>query len=254
MIVEIRYDDECGNGHNSFAITADLYDRKDRIPGESHVTLSDKSVRYLGSCGCMHEGIEKHFPELKKYIKWHLTGSDGPMHYIPNTVYLAGNRDCYGRKKGEPCSYEQRIRFGEFPITFKMDKAFIAFLETQNDFKSVKIIPIEHKKDSYSFGPKYTFSGYECEWYKCPFDTETEAKEFLTALQDYKMEIEKIATDFSKGKDRELDAARNSAVWLDATDKELSVEPLILKKKLIKRLHALMVEFKKDVEELGFVY
>ena len=63
ILVTIRYDDQCGNGHNSFAIT-----------------------NYNGSD---HKTIAKQFPELKKYIKWHLMNSDGPTYYIDNTLYHA---------------------------------------------------------------------------------------------------------------------------------------------------------------------
>lgn len=69
--VSVRFDDSCKNGHNSFGITSDLY----------------KGTR-LDSCGCQHELVSKHFPELRKYIKWHLTSTDGPMHYIANTMYF----------------------------------------------------------------------------------------------------------------------------------------------------------------------
>ncbi len=70
----VRYDDECGNGHNSFAITADVY-----IPGRNDIEAG----------GCMHEEVAKKFPELAPLIKWHLCGSDGPMYYVANTIYHA---------------------------------------------------------------------------------------------------------------------------------------------------------------------
>jgi len=68
--VKLRFDDEHNNGHESFAITADIY-RKNR----------------LESCGCQHDEIVKHFPTLEPLIKWHLTSTNGPMYYIANTVY-----------------------------------------------------------------------------------------------------------------------------------------------------------------------
>ena len=82
----VRFDDECGNGHNTFAITADV-----RVPKQ----------RDIAAGGCLHEEIAKAFPELVKYIKWHLVSTDGPMHYIANTAYLAGDRDCHGLLKDE---------------------------------------------------------------------------------------------------------------------------------------------------------
>jgi len=66
----VRYDDKCGNGHNSFSITADI---KHRGGG--------------WSCGCCHDEVVKYFPELEKYIKWHLVDSDKPTWYIENTMY-----------------------------------------------------------------------------------------------------------------------------------------------------------------------
>lgn len=71
LIVNIRYDDRCGNGHNTFAITADLYDRCHKT-SEPTTELSTGKHRWLGSCGCLHDVIKKVYPELTKYIKWHL--------------------------------------------------------------------------------------------------------------------------------------------------------------------------------------
>jgi hypothetical protein len=76
ITVTLRYDDECENGHNTFAITADIK----RFDGT--YWREDMS-------GCCHEEIARHFPALEKYIKWHLTSSDGPMHYVANSMYHA---------------------------------------------------------------------------------------------------------------------------------------------------------------------
>ena len=98
LIATVRHDDKCGNGHNTFTITGDLYDR-DRNNGEPSVTLSTGKHRWLGSCGCLHKKIAKHFPQLAPLIKWHLTSTDEPMHYIENSLYWAGKR---GYCDGEP--------------------------------------------------------------------------------------------------------------------------------------------------------
>lgn len=84
--VEIRHDDGCKNGHNSFSITADVY-----IPGR----------RDVEACGCLHDEIATVFPELAHLIKLHLSSTDGPLHYVENTCYHAGDRDCHGLRKGE---------------------------------------------------------------------------------------------------------------------------------------------------------
>ena len=88
ITIEVRYDDQCGNGHNSFSITGSI-----RFP---KLCSYDSVV-----CGCIHKEIAKHMPELAKYIKWHLFDSHQPMHYVANTVYLAGNLDHWGLAKGE---------------------------------------------------------------------------------------------------------------------------------------------------------
>lgn len=57
-----------------------------------------------------------------------------------------------------------------------------------------------------------------------------------------------------EGKPRELDHARSSAVWPDATDEQLCLPKEQLEALLIERLPVLMAEFRKDVESLGFIY
>jgi uncharacterized protein Usg len=81
--VTIRFDDECGNGHNTFAITGDV-----RVPRKRDIVAG----------GCLHDEIAKVFPELEKFIKWHLCATDGPMHYVANTVYHASDKDHNGRE------------------------------------------------------------------------------------------------------------------------------------------------------------
>lgn len=97
LIATVRHDDECRNGHNTFAITADLY--------EKHVQRGEPTTKHIGSGktlwvnagGCLHEEIARRIPELAPFIKWHLCSTDGPMHYLANTIYLAGDRDAWGK-------------------------------------------------------------------------------------------------------------------------------------------------------------
>ena len=74
----VHYDDDCGNGHNSFSVTAHV------------VTPASKRRNDIEAGGCMHEEIAQVFPELAPFIKWHLCESDGPMHYVANSLYWAG--------------------------------------------------------------------------------------------------------------------------------------------------------------------
>ena len=241
--VEVRYDDECGNGHNTFAITGDIY-------------AVDK-CRWI-SGGCLREEIEKHFPELAHLIKWHLVSSDGPMYYIQNTVYQAGVRDCWGKVKGEPRQWETQVTFGKNPIKHKLPAKFVRFLEqskyTSNPF-DFEVLPIAHKNragDTYKFSDKYTFGGYADKWHECPFDTEQEALDFLHALQHCEPKFTTVPTVFGEGKERELDHARSSAVWPEATVEDLTAPGL--EDRLRARLPGLLAEFKTDVEGLGFTF
>lgn len=70
--VEIRFDDEFKNGHQTFAMTASI-----------------KNARGFEGVGMCHDEIAKVFPELAPLIKWHLVSTDGPLHYVENTMYHA---------------------------------------------------------------------------------------------------------------------------------------------------------------------
>lgn len=80
----VRHDDNCGNGHNTFSITGELYEGGEPV-----------------AFGCLHDEIAAHFPTLAPLIKWHLCSTDGPLHYIANTLYLAGDRDWRGQPGGK---------------------------------------------------------------------------------------------------------------------------------------------------------
>jgi hypothetical protein len=40
--------------------------------------------------GCLHDEVREYAPEWTKYIKWHLTSTVEPMHYLANALYWAG--------------------------------------------------------------------------------------------------------------------------------------------------------------------
>jgi len=179
--VKVRYDDQCGNGHNTFSITGEIQEARDGVWKDS-------------SFGQLHADIAKHFPQLAPLLKWHLCSSDGPMHYLANTVYHASDG---GRG-------QQRVdRYG-------------------NPMWQLERVPYE--------------AGLVCQ-------TEKPADVVLT----YKPVIE-------EGKEIELDHARSSAIWPEATDEQLLVGDVAPAAALLARLPALMVEFKAAVESLGMVY
>lgn len=193
IVAVVRYDDQCGNGHNSFSITGTIYDRKGQFL----------------SGGCIHDEIVEAFPELAPFIKWHLTSSDGPMHYIANTVYQAGERDHWGLLKGEFRQHKSRGKLQAGGV-----------------------------------------EGVPCWELERPAKTEIYAHEKPAPVV-----LEWRAHGITgEGKARELDHARSSAVWPEATDAELSVSSEELTAKLMARHPALMAEFRAAVESLGFVY
>lgn len=77
ITVKIRLNDECKNGHQDFAITADIYQAG-----------KPKTDRNLISVGCCHEEIIKYFPEFKIFVDLHLCDYKGiPMHAAANMHY-----------------------------------------------------------------------------------------------------------------------------------------------------------------------
>lgn len=194
MVATVRYDDQYGNGHNSFAITSDIC-----CNGRDH------------SGGCCHEEIAKHIPALAPFIKWHLCSTDGPMHYLANIVYLAGERDHCGLLKGE---FRQHTSRGK------------------NQVGGVGGVPHWELK----FPPSEQHDVY--------------AKDKPASVT-----FEYVPSGITGyGKARELDAARSVAIWPEATDEQLSVEPEALKLVLLERLPRLLEEFKAAMESLGFVW
>lgn len=80
MFISIRLDDECNNGHQDFAITADIY-AKGR-PCNSRNWIAG---------GCCHEDIIAARPDLKMFVDLHLADWEGvPMYAVENGFYHLG--------------------------------------------------------------------------------------------------------------------------------------------------------------------
>jgi hypothetical protein len=192
ITAEIRFDDECRNGHNSFSITGSV----DEWTGSGWRD-------YMG--GCIHDEIAKRFPQLAPLIKWHLSSTDGPLHYLSNTVYHAGDRDCHGLRKGE----SRQIRNGKTgKLAWRLEQPG----------EAAKYIDAD----------------------TCP--PAPPAAHYVPWMRE------------GEGKARELDHARASAVWPDATDQELMQEPDALRAALTARLPALLVEFRAAIEGAGLLW
>lgn len=252
LSVEMRFDDECKNGHNTFAITGSVVNPQ----------AMRRSEREIAG-GCLHEDIAAIFPELAHLIPWHLTSSDSPMHYIANTLYHAGNRDHWGKVKGEPSDWETFIQFGDNPIKHAPGNNWtrgklLKFIQEHAPLAGgprydFEVIGIDHK-DRKTFGTKYTFGGFAAEWHECPFESEAEALDFLYALNNCQPKFVKLATAWGEGKERDLNAARSTAIWPEASDEILSSEPAVLKAALEARHADLMARFRADMEAAGFLW
>lgn len=73
--VEIRLNDECGNGHDDFAITGTLYEGKRDVMG-----------------GCIHDEILKADPSLQIFVDLHLHDNYGAaMFCVSNSHYHLTN-------------------------------------------------------------------------------------------------------------------------------------------------------------------
>jgi len=173
--VNIRYDDQCGNGHNSFSITADLYRDGQHWPG-----------------GCLHDDILEFAPEFAHLIKWHLAGSNGPIHYIENTTYHAK----------EVKKLQHFVYLDKTEVTGKN----LLGLYSDDELQAVK-----------------------------------------DKFKGFSLTINTEAT--SDSKDSDIDAARECAIWPEAT-----LEQLQDKEQLQARLLELMREFKGVIESLGMEY
>ncbi|MCK4500737.1 hypothetical protein KAU11_09565 [Candidatus Babeliales bacterium] len=119
LIISLRYDDNCGNGHNSFAITADI-----------------RSGTRLDACGCCHDDIIKHAPKYAHLIKWHLCSSDGPMHYIANTVY---NADQHGPTKCHIKFNDEKNGLSESSLKYCDIKKGQTIVDSHPDLYSMEI-------------------------------------------------------------------------------------------------------------------
>lgn len=206
--------------------------------------------------GCCHDLIAMVFPELAHLEKWHLLHPEEQATSVANTLYLAGNRDCYGRLAGEPCDWDWHVKFGGFPITVKVGEKFKEWLEQAVEDGTklvVKAVPYIERGSGpkYDFSPYYSFEGHDVEWHRCPFKTLHEAEAFALAFNAGPVSFIAVPTRFSAGKERELDKARQSARWPEATDEALSLPKDELRALLEARVPLLRAEFYAALAEMG---
>lgn len=213
--VEARFDDNCKNGHNTFAITGTIRRKDRRGPDDGWL-----------AGGCLHEDIARVFPELAPLIQWHLCSSDGPMHYIANTVYLAGDRDSRGLRKGEKRQLVNG-RTKEPVWSLRADATGCALKTALGEDEDIANLPIYRLQDMLA-APTMPEHAPRLFWEPCWI--------------------------VGEGKARELDKARAAAIWPEATDAELCAEPDVLRATLAARLPDLLAAFREDITRAGFIW
>lgn len=237
MRVTVGYDDKCGNGHPYFYITAEVR------------TAESRRQKDIAAGGCLHEDIAVVFPELAHLIPWHLA-SPKPMHYIANTVYHASNCDHHGKAKGEPCAWETYIVFKGSSVPHREPSRGFGEWLLENKGKVFDVVRIQRGEHTW-----WTISADEENFRNgLLFETEYETDLWVTALNNkVPFSLEKIPTEFSKGKERNLAAARATAYWPEATDEQLCLPEKELTELLKARLPQLVEKLEAMVKSLGFV-
>ncbi|QYW06049.1 hypothetical protein KASIA_p005 [Shewanella phage vB_SspS_KASIA] len=212
VVCNIRYDDQCGNGHNTFAITGGFYENQIQINN------NDPSM-----CGCCHDELSRVFPEIKHLIKWHLVNSDGPMYYAENTMYHARDTDTDGLKKGEYKAYKLKV------VTNAISSEPVVLFSTGEVYTNKINNPNLAKSNDKELAKLNEFT-----------DTLTIPYEVMTVNSEWAL---------SEGKEPNIKAARDTAIWPEAT-----LEQLLDKDVLQARLPALMATFQSDIESFGFTF
>ncbi len=120
LIISMRCDDECKNGHDTFSITADIYKKGTKV-------FSDRN--WL-SGGCQHEEIVNAKKSLAPLVALHLSDGDGvPMYAIENGYYYMTNSE-YGIKV---LAEHLRINLDEaqkLKNTIKSEEEFTQYVES----------------------------------------------------------------------------------------------------------------------------
>lgn len=224
LVVVVRFDDNCKNGHETLSLTATQYDKRGRdIAG-----------------GCMHDAIAEVFPEFQPLLPFHLCSTDGPTHYLANTLYLAGNRDYNGLVAG------QLQYLNELP----------ARNPEHSDSLNKTVLHGNGIPAKYDWQEKYRRPGFGL-----AHNDDAPRLWLPVEMIDPKCDLEQFEMAqlhpihrVGEGKERELDAARRAAIWPEATDDELSASRHVLKSLLEARLPALLETFRRLVTEFGFLY
>lgn len=221
----MNFDDDCGNGHNTFAITGEVK-APASVRRRGRGGKLETAHEWIAG-GCLHEDIARVFPELAPLIAWHLTSSDGPLHYIANTVYHAGDRDHWGLRKGETRQRKTRDGAAMWELV-AVNSLGVALSSTPTglEYRGAETVPLFILEKNWTGENPPVMP--KLEW--------------------------RPSVQIGEGKARDLDAARRCAVWPDALDEILTAEPAVLRAALEARHADLMARFRAAIESTGFLW
>lgn len=126
VFITIRLDDDCKNGHQDFAITANIYEAG-----------KPTSERYCIAGGCCHDDIIAARPDLKLFVDLHLSDYDGvPMYAVENGFYhlrkgLGDTKPGAEDFKAKFCDY-YRITGDQFDVLDRCETQIQYALAIQN--------------------------------------------------------------------------------------------------------------------------
>lgn len=96
LIIDIRCDDECKNGNDTFAITGTTLGRACTSRHLDAVKYNDGKYYVHESGGCIHDIILASHPELKILVDLHLSDGHGvPLYAVENGYHHMRNRDVF---------------------------------------------------------------------------------------------------------------------------------------------------------------
>ncbi len=211
--------------------------------------------------GWRHEGrsrcpelLKRLWPEHEGVMRFHLWGLSGGLHYLANTVYLAGTRDCFGWEPGEQRRAKES---GKLLWATERDKVFrIIESDTHPGPLELAYEPLLVEKPmtwgpnkGLAVGDKQMDADGNHLWHI----RGTGLPVVRSVAQPAPMVLP-VQPYLGVGKDRELVTARLIANWPEATDAELSVTAEQLEAALKARLPKLLWELKAVVESFGLTY
>lgn len=200
------------------------------------------------------ELMQKLWPEHVRALTYHLCSLKGPLHYLENSLYLAGTRDCFGWEPGE-----QRREKELGKLLWKADSDTLFLLsasDTDPGPLTLSYEPVLVEK-LMSWGPN---KGIQVGGQQLDADGNHlwripgTGLPFIRQLDQPPPLVLQMKPYLGVGKARELQAARSAACWLDASDEELSVSSEQLEIALKDRLPTLLCELKAVVESFGLTY